>query len=117
MTALMRHNTPVVSSLNVVLGLWLFLSPLFVVYSSEAGRLDNVLLGIAIAGAAAVRALGLAREPTLSWINALLGAWVLAAPWVLGFRPVMGNLICGVTILILAVGSAIASQQTYSDAM
>ncbi len=44
------------------------------------------------------------------WINALLGAWVIISPWVLGFssvRPAMtAHVIIGIITLVLALWSS-----------
>jgi hypothetical protein len=54
----------------------------------------------------------------LSWINVLLGIWVLISPWVLGFAghatPMTNNVITGIVIIILAAWSALATSSTTS---
>ena len=49
----------------------------------------------------------LQSETGVSWINILLGVWVLISPYVLGFaymhRPTWNNIITGVIIAILAI--------------
>lgn len=48
-----------------------------------------------------------ARDP--SWINLVLGAWVLLSPWVLGFtelnRPTWNAIVTGVGIAVIAAAA------------
>jgi hypothetical protein len=54
------------------------------------------------------------RNVALSWINALLGIWLIISPFVLypAVRPVAlayNNVILGIIVLVLGVWSAVAS--------
>jgi SPW repeat len=64
-------------------GLFLFVSPWLFAYVSEQARLDIWTSGAAIAvlSVAAIIAFSDWEE----WINLLLGLWLIASPWVLGF--------------------------------
>jgi hypothetical protein len=69
--------------MNLVLGALLCVSPSFAWSDSTAIAWNAVIFGAAIAVAAIV---AIAR-PTVGpeWSNVGLGAWLLIAPWVLGF--------------------------------
>jgi len=67
-----------------------------------------------------VSGLALAKLPgtvrTLSWINALLGLWVLLAPFILGYSGTSGgatwnDVIVGVVVIILEVWGASAAKK------
>ncbi len=100
---------------NVVLGLWVFISP-WVLQQATAtgaeaagaatsGAIWNLyIVGIAVA-ALAVAAL-VAFQAWEEWTNVALGAWLLISPWALGFSSsalLMWNaVIVGALIVVLA---------------
>jgi SPW repeat len=66
------------------LGAWLFLTPSIFSFASEAAASWNAWLsGIAI-GAIAITAL-VAFADREEWINLVLGLWVAAPAWIVGF--------------------------------
>jgi hypothetical protein len=71
-------------AVNAVLGAWLLLSPWAVGYADEAVATGNaVIVGLALmAGALGAILVPRAWE---EWAEAALGAWLVVAPWVLGF--------------------------------
>lgn len=69
---------------NLILGIWLFLSPFFLGYAGgNAAAWNSYILGVGIS-VFAVAALA-RRQPWEEWTNLVLGVWVVIAPWVLGF--------------------------------
>lgn len=46
-----------------------------------------------------------------SWINVILGVWLIVAPWVVGFSNVMGatwtSVITGIVVAIIALWAAL----------
>lgn len=75
------------SSLNVFVGVWLFLSPWLLGYS-EFGRpaWNAAATGLAIAAIGAAVLSG--RTRAVAWGNVLLGAWLTLSPRVLDFTSV-----------------------------
>ena len=103
------------SGLNVLAGLWLIISPWVLHDQTQQAYTNNVILGIVIAVLAAIRAGGAYRATWLSWINLLLGLWVIISPWVLQFpasqtQAFWNNVIVGVIVAILAIWSAVATR-------
>jgi SPW repeat len=103
------------SSLNVIAGLWLIISPWVLHDQTQQVYTNNVILGIIIAVLAAIRAGGAYRAAWLSWINLLLGLWVIISPWVLQFpasqtQAFWNNVIVGVIVAILAIWSVVATR-------
>jgi hypothetical protein len=103
----------VVDGLVLLAGLWLAISPWVIHFNNTAPdlRVNNLVLGIAVA----VVALGLATQPSLmarlSWATAVIGAWVIVSPWVvqrsgLNAGIILNNLITGAIILLLGVAAA-----------
>ena len=64
-------------------GLFLFVSPWLFAYADKNARLDLWASGAAIA-AISIAAI-IAFSDWEEWLNFLLGFWLTASPWVLGF--------------------------------
>jgi hypothetical protein len=70
--------------INLALGAWLFLTPWIFGFVAEPSASWNAWLSGLVIGALAIAAL-VAFAEWEEWINLLLGAWVAAAPWIVGF--------------------------------
>jgi SPW repeat len=69
-------------ALNLILGIWLAVSPFALSYADQTVPALNALAtGAAIAGAA-VAAL-IAYRIWEEWISAILAAWLIVSPWIL----------------------------------
>ncbi len=102
------------SGLDVLLGIWLLISPWVLMFQSGVAVGNDVVLGIIVAIVAGIRFSNPEQSTSgLSWLNFLLGFWVLISPWVLGFAtlpaPLWNNIACGVAIMILAASSALST--------
>ncbi|MFC8828918.1 SPW repeat protein [Streptomyces sp. NPDC057137] len=73
-------------------GLFIALSPWILHYTTSQPGLvvHNVIMGIAIAGLALAFSATPTRTYGFSWALCLLGAWMVAAPWVVGSSPDRG---------------------------
>lgn len=101
--------------LNLLLGAWLFASPWVLKYADEgspAAR-NAWLLGPAIIVVAAL-AIYLPR----AWeevVNFVLGAWGIAAPWVLGFaahqEAMTNTVVVGAVVAVLALWAAVKKKE------
>jgi len=104
------------SGLNVLVGIWLFISA-FAVYGHGPMMSNNIIFGIIVTVLALIRAGGALNADWVSWINALCGIWVVVSPWaVMGNTPngpthgmIINNCITGGVIIALACWSAIAT--------
>jgi hypothetical protein len=105
--------------LLVVLGIWEILAPFIVGYSgSSSGALwDAIILGAAwvVLGYWATRATNSNSDSTvkaLGWVNAVLGLWVIVAPFIIGYSATSGalwnDIIVGIVVTVLAGWSALA---------
>jgi hypothetical protein len=84
-------------------GLFLFVSPWLFAYASERARVDIWTSGAAIA-AISIAAI-VAFSDWEEWINLLLGLWLIASPWVLGFdhtRAMHVAILIGVLVAVFA---------------
>lgn len=87
-----------------VLALFLFISPWLFAFAHGALRIDTVV-GAAIVAVISCVALFAFREWE-EWIICILGLWIAASPWVLGFQRTAGmfiNLVVGLLIAYLAI--------------
>lgn len=93
---------------NLVLGVALLVSPWALGFVAERMPTWNAFIVGAIIALLAIAAL-FAFQPWEEWISALLGAWLVLAPWVLGFSghaaAMYTHVIIGIATLVLAVWS------------
>ncbi|HVX91656.1 MAG TPA: SPW repeat protein [Xanthobacteraceae bacterium] len=69
--------------LNLILAVWLFLSPWIVGFASSNSA-TNAWISAILIGIVAVAALAAFAEWE-EWLNLVLGLWVLVSPWVIAF--------------------------------
>lgn len=67
---------------NLVLSVWLFLSPWVLGFSLEQTPAWNAWVVAVIAAIAAVVSLG-RHNPQSQWVMIVVGAWLIVSPWVL----------------------------------
>ncbi len=93
---------------NLGLGIWLAVAGFALPHARGAGRVEDVVAGLFVALAAlwAAEAFRPTMSAFASWTVALTGAWVVIAPWVLGYAhrgaPVENEVAVGVAVLTLA---------------
>jgi hypothetical protein len=95
------------SVLNLLAGIWLIISPWVVGFTATPVAVWNtVILGIVILVLAAAR-LGSVGTTGLSWINLLLGIWLIISPFVLNFgASVLGmrnDVIVGILVVLFSL--------------
>jgi hypothetical protein len=93
---------------NLVLGVWLFLSPWILGFADVALAAPNAWLFGVIVAILAVLAI-FAYQKWEEWLNAAIGVWVFISPWVLGAaanaNALWNSLIVGALLVILALWS------------
>jgi hypothetical protein len=101
---------------NAVLGAWLILSPWVSRFSGDmTATANSVVIGVALLAAA----LGAMLMPRAweEWTEAVLGLWMIAAPWVLGYsaltNAVYASVVIGIVVLALALWT-LATDREYS---
>jgi hypothetical protein len=115
------------SRINLVLGVWLIAAPFLLNYSVPneltvemyPGRnvnilvnplWNNVIVGALISIFASVRAFDISRALVWSWANLGLGAWLVAAPFILSYaREIQEAFLTNVIVGLLVVGFSLAS--------
>ncbi len=95
------------SWLNFVLGIWLVVAPWALFYRSAAATWEDVVLGTAVLIVALASARVSSANTSPAWVNAILGVWLIIAPWVFGYavlrQAVANDVIVGIAVLVLAL--------------
>jgi hypothetical protein len=116
-----RNQVATASGLDVLAGVWLLISPFALsfrhLHSTHVGyaMTNDVIFGIVIGILALIRFFSTDVRGTswLSWVNAVLGVWVLISPWALRYSefavPMWNNIVLGIVVIVLACWSALAS--------
>lgn len=98
-----------VSWINIALGIWVIISPFIVQFTQfPAAMWNNVIVGIVIAVLAIIRT-SVPRQTGWSWVNVILGIWMIISPFALGAMTtavLWNNIILGIVIALIATGSA-----------
>jgi len=100
------------ATINLLAGIWLFLSPWVYRGSSESSAWNSWIIGAIIVALAATRIANPLGARLASIVNMLLGIWTLASVWV--FRDV-GNIRRFVTSL--CVGAIVFSLGAFESSM
>lgn len=105
------HATQVqiVSALNSLAGVYLLVSGSFGAVNT-GNRLNSTIAGLAVGVLASSRLSG--APAWVSWLNALIGAWLIISPWVYGYSGEAwrwNTIVVGIIILVLGIWSALAS--------
>ncbi|MCX6462272.1 MAG: SPW repeat protein [Pseudonocardiales bacterium] len=110
------------SALAFLAGVWLVLAPFVLTYPDLGGGFDarwnDRVVGAAIAVVATVRMLSPNRTAAFGWVNVGLGAWLVAAPFVLFYNDdrvaaaaTVNDLAIGVLVIALAGASRALSRR------
>src|SRR5437660_3399629 len=94
---------------NLVLGVWLFLSPWILGFDPETAASWNAWLSgivIAVLSIAALAAFAEWEE----WLNLVAGLWAIVSPWVLGFA---GTTAMTVHVVIGVIVAALAAAELW----
>jgi len=112
-----RSQIRLASGLNIIAGLWLIISPWVFFYATPGGIWNSVIVGIIIAVLAAIRAFGAYNSAWMSWVNVVLGLWVVIAPFIFGYTTYAGrmwnNIIVGLIVAALGAWSAMATNRAH----
>jgi hypothetical protein len=106
-----------ISWINVALGLWLAVAAFALAHSSGVGVTEDLISGSVVALSAlwAARAYRPRISIVASWTVALVGLWVAAAPFALGYEresaSVANEVIVGLAILALGMANLVAKDR------
>ena len=94
--------------INVLLGIWVIISPFVLAFPSQKAIWNNVAAGIVIGVLAIIRSF-MREQLGWSWINVLLAIWLIVSPFVLGFMSgaaLWNNVILGIIIAAIALSNS-----------
>jgi hypothetical protein len=102
------------SVLSIIAGLWLIITPFWMGYfTTPAPFWNTFLVGIAVTVLSLIRASYPAQNVGLSWINLVLGLWLIVSPFLLPYQnlavPMRNDLIVGILVGLLSLWSALAT--------
>lgn len=110
-----RSQIQLASGVNLLAGIWLALAPLFLAYGSQAAITSSIVVGSIIAIFALLRLLGGYDLAWMSWMNVVLGLWVIIAPFYFGLAGSPGrfwnSIIVGLLVAALGTWSALATRR------
>ena len=95
-------------SINLAVGLWLFLSAWMVPAAMTASRANDLIFGVAIFALSVIRVSVRHRSGLASWLSALAGLWLIVAPFALGYELTgqkLNSVIVGAVVAILAIAN------------
>jgi SPW repeat len=107
------------ASLGILTGLWVALSPFFLVLQHGGGNANiaDLIAGLAIAGAGVVAVAGRQGFGSLQFGSLLLGVWVIISSFILDAKFAIAtpmfwsNTVAGVVLVILAAAGLAAARR------
>ncbi len=109
----MNQDAKMLSGINAVLGVWLIIAPFVITYPNTVAMWNSIIVGAVVLILAWIRLANPVRAPGLSWINAILGLWLIVAPFVLGFSGTAStrwnDIVIGVAIIVFSVWRALTN--------
>lgn len=109
-TLVSRSSLKTTSGLNILLGLWLFLSPWIYFASANPDAWNSWILGVLIVLFAALRYANPSSGRGLSAMNMLFGGWTVLSPWIFNYTANTGrflnSLLVGLAIFCLGAYGA-----------
>lgn len=110
-----RGQVVLASGINLILGLWLIAAPFVLTFTAHRGsEWNNIIVGAIVAVLAAIRLWGGVGTGWLSWVNVVLGLWLIVSPWIFGNSNVSAilwdDIIIGAIIVVFGAWSAMAAR-------
>ena len=99
------------SGINLILGLWLLISPWAIGYIAKESRLNEVIVGAVIFVLSWIRLVNRSRTGVPSWLNFLIGIWLIIAPFVMHYMTMgqkWNSIVVGIIVALLGIASGTA---------
>lgn len=107
--------------ISLIVGIWVMLSPWFFPLHGPDSILYARLISDSLTGAVVVGAAAMALQdlqPKSEWIGFVMGIWLIAAPWALGYSnesaPLWNSTIAGAVIWTAAVFALPIARETWN---
>ena len=106
-----QSNVKTASGINVLIALWLFVSPFLMGFAGTAFATNLYIVAAIIGILALIRFFATSSDTAwLSWINIILGLWLFISPFIFGF------IATAITWNVILFGIAIAALASWSSA-
>lgn len=111
-----REQAMTASGLNILAAIWLIAAPYMFNFAHTASASNDITIGIIVGILALIRVFTPTTSGWLSWINVILGLWLIVSPFFLGYINVASlwnDIILGVIVAALAAWSSAAATTQY----
>lgn len=101
----MKEQIRTARGLNVLAGIWLIISPYVLGFSGSMAATNAIIVGIIVGVLALIGATSPESVLWTSWINIVLGVWMIISPFILGFTGgavVINSIILGIIVIALS---------------
>ncbi len=109
-----QQDVKVLSWITVILGVWLIIAPFILTFPSTVAMWNSIIVGVIVLVLSWIRAANPATSPGLSWINAILGLWLIVAPFVMSMASSTStrwnDIVLGIAVIVFSVWAALASR-------
>lgn len=108
-------------SIDILLGIWLIIAPFMLGYSAINGALWNDIISgfLVVIFAAIIAGRTTTGSAWPSWVNLIIGIWLILAPFALGHSAVAAamwnEIVSGVIIIGLSAYAAFSTTDTFDD--
>ncbi len=110
----MNQDVKVLSWITVVLGVWLIIAPFVITFPNTIAMWNSIVVGVIVLVLSWIRAANPVSAPGLSWLNAILGLWLIVAPFVLRFSASMSSrwndIVLGIAVIVFSVWAALTTR-------
>ena len=103
-----RATSQSLSILNILFGAWLIVSPYILGYTATQAKWQQTIAGIVVLILAGVRYFA-PQVQWMSWVNALVGIWMIIAPFTTGYQATVAfwnEVIFGILVAITGLWNA-----------
>ncbi len=113
----MHQQQRIPSGLNILFSIWLIVSPFLLGFAAMSGTAmwDAIIVGVIVLILAIIREASPEGATWLSWVNAILGIWLVISPFILGTSfmaaVLWDDIIVGVAFFVFGLWSALATRR------
>ena len=100
-----KDQAKTASELNVLAAIWLIISPFVLGFAGMSAATNAIIIGIIVGVLALVEVASPESGAWLSWINIILGVWMLVSPFILGavgMAVFWNSIILGIVVIIFS---------------
>jgi hypothetical protein len=110
------HPATGASFIALLAGLWLFFSPWIYGAYGDSSAWNSWVIGALVFLCGIIR-MKRPAETGLSWLNSILGIWIVVSPWVYGYTGYPGrfinSLFVGLIVFCAAIGGANSERMSH----